>query len=106
MMSANRSMALSLHSVAIAVNTACSDFHATPGSVEREQTIRKAQGRRLRAAREAAGFRSAREAALRYEWPESTYRAHEAGKRTIGQDDAERYAKRFKAQGAVISAKD
>src|SRR5262252_6547488 len=102
MMSANRSMTLSLHRVAIPVNTARSDFHATPGSVDREETVRKAQGRRLRAARQAAGFRSAREAALRYEWAESTYRAHEAGSRTIGPDDAERYAKRFRAQGAAI----
>ena len=37
-------------------------------------------------------------------WAESTYRAHESGMRTIGQDDAERYAKRFRAKGADVSA--
>jgi SOS-response transcriptional repressor LexA len=34
----------------------------------------------------------------------STYRAHEGGTRTIGQDDAERYARRFRAAGANITA--
>lgn len=62
-----------------------------------------AQGRRLKAARQAAGFRSARAAAHEFEWPESTYRAHEAGTRTIGQDDADRYARAFRARGAVVS---
>lgn len=51
----------------------------------------------------AAGYRSAREAALENRWPESTYRAHESGTRTIGQDDAERYAKRFRAAGANVT---
>jgi phage repressor protein C with HTH and peptisase S24 domain len=60
-----------------------------------ENAARKAQGARLAEARKKAGFRSAREAALRFEWPESTYRAHEGGTRTIGQDDAERYARSF-----------
>ena len=63
-----------------------------------------AQGRRLKAARQAAGFRSARAAAHEFEWPESTYRAHEAGTRTIGQDDADRYARAFRARGAVVSS--
>jgi hypothetical protein len=71
--------------------------------VNKEATIRKAQGRRLRLAREAAGYRSAREAALESGWPESTYRAHESGTRTIGQDDAERYARRFRAAGAKVT---
>jgi phage repressor protein C with HTH and peptisase S24 domain len=65
---------------------------------------RKAQGRRLAAAREEAGYRSARDAALSNNWPESTYRAHEAGTRTIGQDDAERYARRFRAAGVRVTA--
>src|SRR4051812_14483428 len=63
-----------------------------------------AQGRRLKAARIAAGYRSAREAALENEWPESSYRAHENGTRTIGQDDAERYVRVFRARGARITA--
>lgn len=63
--------------------------------------IVRAQGKRLRAFREAAGYRSARAAALDNDWPESTYRAHESGTRTIGQDDAERYANRFKHKSLV-----
>lgn len=70
--------------------------------MDQESARRKAQGRRLRQARIAAGLRSAREAALENEWPESTYRAHEAGTRTIGQDDAERYARRFHVSGQAI----
>jgi phage repressor protein C with HTH and peptisase S24 domain len=65
----------------------------------------KKQGKRLAAARLKAGYRSARDAALSNGWPESTYRAHESGRRTIGQDDAERYARRFRANGAKITAK-
>jgi SOS-response transcriptional repressor LexA len=68
------------------------------------ETTRKAQGRRLAAARKAAGWRSARAAALENGWPESTYRAHEGGTRTIGQDDAERYARRFQAAGVAVTA--
>lgn len=58
--------------------------------------LRRAQGGRLAHARLEAGFRSAREAALECGWPESTYRAHENGGRTIGLDDAEKYAKRYR----------
>jgi phage repressor protein C with HTH and peptisase S24 domain len=71
----------------------------------RESLIRLEQGERLRLARLAAGYRSARDAALRNGWPESTYRAHEAGTRTIGRDDAERYAERFRRDGVLVSAK-
>ncbi|WP_066923066.1 S24/S26 family peptidase [Methylobacterium sp. CCH5-D2] len=67
--------------------------------------LRKAQGARLKSARVAAGYRSAREAALSNEWSESTYRAHEGGTRTIGQDDAERYANRFRFDGVQVSAR-
>lgn len=67
--------------------------------------IRKAQGGRLAFARRVAGYRSAREAALANNWVEGTYRTHESGSRTIGLDDAERYAKRFRASGVPISAK-
>lgn len=66
--------------------------------------ISRAQGARLRAAREAAGYRSARAAALDHGWPESTYRAHENGTRTIGQDDAERYARIFRTKGVRFGA--
>ena len=51
-------------------------------------------------ARKAAGFNSARHAALECDWAESSYRAHERGSRTIGQDDARRYIHRFTAAGA------
>lgn len=68
------------------------------------KNLGKAQGRRLAAAREAAGFRSARDAALSNGWPESTYRAHETGTRTIGQDDADRYATRYRAEGVNVTA--
>jgi phage repressor protein C with HTH and peptisase S24 domain len=61
---------------------------------------RKRQGKRLAQLRSQAGYRSARAAALELGWPESTYRAHEAGARTIGADDAERYAARFGAGSA------
>ncbi|GJE77751.1 S24 family peptidase [Methylorubrum suomiense] len=70
-----------------------------------DEKIRKAQGQRLKAARKAAGYRSAREAALQNEWPESTFRAHEGGTRTIGQDDAERYAARFRFDGVEVTAR-
>lgn len=64
------------------------------------------QGQRLRRARIAAGFGSARQAALSNNWKESTYRAHEGGSRTIGQDDAERYARAFRRHGIEVSARD
>lgn len=65
---------------------------------------RKAQGNRLKDARKAAGYRSAAEAAEANGWKDGTYRTHEAGTRTIGPDDAEKYAKRFRARGVDISA--
>jgi phage repressor protein C with HTH and peptisase S24 domain len=70
-----------------------------------DESTRKAQGKRLADARKAAGYRSARDAALENNWKESSYRAHETGGRTIGLDDAERYARRFQSQGVQISAR-
>jgi len=67
--------------------------------------VSMAQGRRLKAAREAAGYRSARAAALENSWVEGTYRSHETGRRTIGLDDAEKYARRFRVRGASVTAK-
>jgi phage repressor protein C with HTH and peptisase S24 domain len=64
------------------------------------------QGDWLKAARKLAGYRSSREAAIENNWPESTYRAHENGTRTIGQDDAERYALRFRALGVDVSGQE
>ncbi|GEC56807.1 hypothetical protein [Bradyrhizobium phage ppBeUSDA76-2] len=65
-----------------------------------DEKIRKGQGSRLRTVRMAAGYPSARSAALDAGWPESTYRAHEGGTRTIDPRDAERYIKHFLRQGA------
>ena len=64
-----------------------------------EERIRKAQGARLKRVRIAAGFASARSAALEAGWPESTYRAHELGSRTIDPRDAERYVRWFRLRG-------
>lgn len=61
---------------------------------------RELQGARLRTVRMAAGFPSARSAALAAGWPESTYRSHEAGTRTIDPRDAQRYVTWFKYAGA------
>ncbi|WP_244480894.1 S24 family peptidase [Methylobacterium sp. Leaf102] len=97
-------MAQSLQEVAISVNTARSGRFATLRTMD-EAKIRKAQGLRLKAARNAAGYRSAREAALQNEWKESSYAAHERGSRTIGQDDAERYASRFRFDGVEVTAR-
>lgn len=47
-------------------------------------------------ARQKAGFRSARAAALESEWKESTYRAHESGNRKLSEKDARKYARRFR----------
>jgi hypothetical protein len=66
--------------------------------------IRAQQGERLAQVRLAAGWRSARAAALENSWAESTYRAHENGTRTIGLDDAEAYARRFRARGLDVTA--
>jgi phage repressor protein C with HTH and peptisase S24 domain len=74
--------------------------------MDKDARLHQEQGKRLAAARLAAGYRSARAAALENNWPESSYRAHEAGTRTIGQDDAERYARRFRLRGAQASAQD
>jgi SOS-response transcriptional repressor LexA len=57
------------------------------------------QGDRLKAARERAGFRSARSAALDMGVPVSTYNSHERagapGARNFEADDAKKYGRRF-----------
>src|SRR6266568_5486596 len=87
------SMNRSLHVVSIRVNTHCGDILATTCGV-------RTPGERLKWAREKAGFRSARAAALANEWPESTYRAHEhdgrEGGRGIDEGHAKKYARRFR----------
>lgn len=69
-------------------------------SMTEDEKVRKGQGSRLRTIRMAAGYPSARSAALDAGWPESTYRAHESGTRTIDPRDASRYVTRFLQQGA------
>lgn len=102
-----RHHAISLHCVATTVNTACSDFIATlRGMKKAVSPIRKQQGVRLAQARKKAGWTSARAAALANNWPESTYRSHEAGTRTIGDDDAERYARRYRQRAVRVTAKE
>jgi hypothetical protein len=68
--------------------------------LSKEEKIRKAQGSRLRTLRMKAGLKSARAAALEANWPESTYRAHENGSRTIDPSDAARYVLWFLQNGA------
>lgn len=60
---------------------------------------------RLREARELAGFRSAREAAIAFAWPETTYRAHESATRKIHERDLERYADAFQVMENWFSVK-
>lgn len=71
-----------------------------------DEQIRKGQGSRLRTVRMAAGYPSARAAALAAGWPESTYRAHEAGTRTIDPQDAARYVLWFLKNGARNSGEN
>lgn len=65
----------------------------------------KSQGDRLKAVREMAGYKSGREAALANNWKLSTYSAHEAGRRKMGDDDAEKYARRFGSKGVTVTAR-
>lgn len=51
---------------------------------------------RLKIARERANFKSAAEAARRFGWPESTYRASENGQRPITRDKAIEYSRAFR----------
>ncbi len=57
---------------------------------DRDEVI-QARAQRLKAYREAAGFRFRSEAARANGWSESTYRSHENGTRPIGDDDAENW---------------
>lgn len=57
---------------------------------------------RLRKAREAAGFPSARAAAKRFHWVESTYSSHENGQTSVPPRAAAKYAKAFKVSPGWI----
>jgi transcriptional regulator with XRE-family HTH domain len=52
-------------------------------------------GKRLKWAREQAGFRSASAAAKRQHWKNSTYLAHENGQNDFDAETAERYGAAF-----------
>lgn len=56
----------------------------------------ESMGKRLRAARSAAGFKSARSAAIRFGWSPSTYGAHENGQNEFDPETAAKYAKAFR----------
>jgi hypothetical protein len=74
------------------------------------EKLKLEQGRVLRQAREAAGFKSlasAIRASPRHEkWKPSTLSAHERGFRSIDQWDAERYARFYRAYGAKITGQE
>lgn len=58
-------------------------------------------GDRLKIARERF-FPSARKAALRHNWPPSTYAAHENGQNEYGATEAKTYAKAFKTKASWL----
>ncbi len=53
------------------------------------------QSERLKRDREAAGFRTAKDAAQHFRWVVSTYAAHENGQNGLKSSSAARYAKAF-----------
>lgn len=59
-------------------------------------------GSRLRTARLAAGFKSARSAAMRFGWSPSTYAAHENGQNEFDAETAAKYAKAFRTTAARL----
>jgi len=62
----------------------------------------EAKRRRLQLAREHAGFKSARQAALAMGWVYPTYASHENGLRDIPQKVAEKYARAFRVSPEYI----
>ena len=61
----------------------------------------KLQASRLREARMARGFKSARAAAIRFHWAEDTYQKHERGERGIGRA-VRKYARAFRVEEAWL----
>jgi hypothetical protein len=57
---------------------------------------------RLKQAREAAGYKSARQAALKNGWTPSTYASHENGQTEVPSRAADVYAKAFHTTAAWI----
>jgi len=60
----------------------------------------------LRALRERAGFRSAREAALAFGWPIGTYQAHERAVRKMSPEQEAKYIQAFDSRPAALSTVD
>ena len=63
-------------------------------------------GDRLRKARLAKGFKSARSAAIRHGWVPSTYASHENGQTPVPVDDAKGYARAYGVTAAWILTAD
>jgi transcriptional regulator with XRE-family HTH domain len=59
-------------------------------------------GDRLREARQNAGFKSARSAAIKFGWTPSTYASHENGQTPVPVGEAKIYAQAFKSSWAWI----
>lgn len=74
---------------------AADEFRGDMAAITRTQASTTTPQERLQQARRRAGFRSARAAALEMGWPESTYRAHEAGTRNYDRDTARIYARAY-----------
>lgn len=72
--------------------------------------LRREQARVLRAAREAAGFKSQasaiRASPIHEKWKASTVSAHQRGSRPIDREDAERYARFYRGYGARITGQE
>jgi phage repressor protein C with HTH and peptisase S24 domain len=64
-------------------------------AINKQTSAKSDQAARLRAAREAAGFKSASDAAQRFRWRASTYMAHENGQNGIRTEPALAYARAF-----------
>lgn len=77
-------------------------MHFASLTTKRMDTCKKPH-QRLTLAREAAGFKSGREAAMRHHWAESTYTQHENGTRGMRQAVIESYAKAFGVDASWIS---
>lgn len=81
-----------IRSVSPAVNTPRIDFSDTARFMETEQS------KRLKLARERAGFSSASAAADNFGWGSAGYRHHENGTRAFGADAARKYGRAFKVK--------
>lgn len=74
---------------------------ATKSAMTRE-IEREERATRLRVARESAGLKSPRQAAKKFGWNQSTYRAHEAGWNGFDNDAGRKYALKFEVDLAWL----